>query len=104
MEIQIHVQVISLPRAAALRRHASAQLKAALLLFPDIVESVSVQLSDITGPERGGVDKLCRTVIRFRHSALWLIEELGSDMHQVIDRAADRVHECVSRQVSCRPT
>jgi hypothetical protein len=35
---------------------------------------------------------------------LWLIEELGSDMHQVIDRAANRVHECVSRQVSCRPT
>lgn len=102
--MEIQVQVISLPRAAALRRHASAQVKAALLRFPDIVESVSVQLSDITGPDRGGVDKLCRAVIQFRHSALWAIEELGSDMQQVIDRAADRVHECVSRQASCRPT
>jgi len=62
------------------------------------VHAVSVRLGDINGP-RGGADKLCRIVVRLKNSSQVVIEELGDDIFQVIDKVADRVHQSVSRQV-----
>jgi ribosome-associated translation inhibitor RaiA len=73
-------------------------MPSALGRFHDSVHAVSVRLGDINGP-RGGADKLCRIVVRLKNSPRIIIEELGDDIFQVIDKVADRVHQSVSRQV-----
>lgn len=98
----VQVQAKGLPRAAALRRRAVAKMQAALGRFSHVVAEVNVRLADINGP-RGGVDKLCRIVVRMQRSSLVVIQELGADMAPVIDRAADRVHRSVSRQLGQLP-
>ncbi|MEN9428130.1 MAG: hypothetical protein RLZZ220_2479, partial [Pseudomonadota bacterium] len=50
--------------------------------------------------DRGGVDKLCRVVLTLRGDAVLVIEELGSNILQAIERAAERLRQRVSRQLS----
>ena len=59
-----------------------------------------MRLHDINGPERGGVDKLCRVVLRLKDNSVLVIEDLGVNMVEVIDRVADRLHHTVARQLS----
>ena len=53
-----------------------------------------------TVPERGGADKLCRVVLRLKDNSVLVIEDLGVNMMEVIDRVADRLHHTVARQLS----
>jgi len=46
------------------------------------------------------VDKLCRVVLTMSDSSVLVIEELGADIDQVIERVADRLHQSVARQLS----
>lgn len=96
--MHIQVKVKGLPGAAALRQHARRRLEAILAVFAQWIAEVSVQLGDINGPERGGVDQLCRIVVSFRHSAVLVVEELGSDMMRVIDRIAERLRQSLARR------
>lgn len=59
-----------------------------------------MSLTDINGPERGGVDKLCRVVLRMKNNSFVIIEELGSDVAKSIDRVTERVQQSVGRQLS----
>ena len=59
-----------------------------------------MRMHDINGPERGGVDKLCRVVLRLKDNSVLVIEDLGVNMVEVIDRVADRLHHTVPRQLS----
>jgi len=97
MQMQIHVK--GLPRSARVRRFASLKLIAALTPFSHAIETASMHLGDINGPERGGVDKLCRVVLRMRNSSVVVIEDLGSDIAKVIERVTGRLQQSVSRQL-----
>ena len=96
--MKVEVQAKGLSTATFFCQHARKRMNAALGRFRDSVQSITVRLSDINGP-RGGTDKLCRIVVRLKNSSLVVIEELGDDIFQVIDKVADRVHQSVSRQV-----
>lgn len=100
--MEVRIQVTGLRRAGQLRRFVARRIEAALARFGYVIEEASVRLYDINGPERGGVDKLCRVVLRFRDNSILVIEELGSEVSRVIDRAVDRLHQSVSRQISRR--
>lgn len=97
MEIQIRAK--GLPGAAGIRQLAACKIREALHGFSDVVDTVIVLLMDTNGPDRGGVDKLCRAVIRLRDSSLLIIEELGKDVGSVIERIAERMHKCLAEQV-----
>lgn len=96
--MKVEVQTRGLSVAPYLRQHARQRVNAALGRFRDSVRAVSVRLGDVNGP-RGGADKLCRIVVRLKSSSLVVIEDLGDDIFQVIDKVADRLHQSVSRQV-----
>ena len=98
--MRVQIQVIGLQGAAKLRRFAAQKLDVALACFPDGIEAASVRLRDINGADRGGVDKLCRVVLTLRGNAVLVIEELGSNILQAIERAAERLRLRVSRQLS----
>ena len=98
--MQVQIQVKGLSESAKLRRFASHKLNAALSRFSHVIEKANMHLDDINGPDRGGVDKLCRVVLSMKNDSVVVIEELGSDIRQTIDRVSDRLHHNVSRQLS----
>ena len=98
--MRVQIQVIGLQGAAKLRRFAAQKLDVALACFPDGIEAASVRLRDINGADRGGVDKLCRVVLTLKGNAVVVVEELGSNILQAIERAAERLRQRVSRQLS----
>lgn len=98
--MQMKIQIKGLPRAAKLRRLAAHKIDVALARYSHAIQEASVRLDDINGPDRGGVDKLCRVVLRMRDSSVLVIEELGTDIAQVIERVADRLRQSVARQLS----
>lgn len=98
--MQVQVQVKGLPRSAKLRQFAARKLNAALSRFAHVIQEATVSLADINGPERGGVDKLCRVVLRMKNNSFVVIEELGTDIARSIERVTDRVHRSMMRQLS----
>lgn len=98
--MQVHVQVKGLPGAARLRRYATDRLTTALARVAHAVHDASMRLDDINGPERGGVDKLCRVVLRLSDQSVLVVEELGSDIGRVIDRVADRLQQNVAQHLA----
>jgi ribosome-associated translation inhibitor RaiA len=59
-----------------------------------------MRMQDINGPDRGGADKLCRVVLRLKNDSVVVIEDLGANMMEVIDRVSDRLHHTVSKHLS----
>ena len=98
--MQMKIQIKGLPRATTLRRIAAHKIDGELSRYVHAIQEASVSLDDINGPNRGGVDKLCRVVLRMKDSSVLVIEELGADIAQVIERVADRLHQSVARQLS----
>ncbi|HRF29413.1 MAG: HPF/RaiA family ribosome-associated protein [Azonexus sp.] len=96
----VQVQVKGLASASRLRSFAATKLNVALGRFSHAVQEVSMRMHDINGPERGGADKLCRVVLRLKDNSVLVIEDLGVNMMEVIDRVADRLHHTVARQLS----
>jgi len=99
-KMQVQVRVKGLIGASRLRVFATNKLNAALSRFSDAVQDVSMRMNDINGPDRGGADKLCRVVLRFKNNSVVVVEELGANMMEVIDRVSDRLHHTVSKQLS----
>lgn len=98
--MRVQIQVIGLPGSSRLRRFAAQKLDLALACFSDGIEAASVRLRDINGADRGGVDKLCRVVLTFKGNSVVVVEELGSNILQAIERAAERLRQRVSRQLT----
>lgn len=98
--MQVQVQVKGLPGAARLRRYATERLTAALAGVAHAIHEASMRLNDINGPDRGGVDKLCRVVLKLSDKSILVVEELGSDVGRVIDRVADRLQQNVSQYLT----
>lgn len=98
--MQMNIQIKGLPRASKLRRVVTHKVDAALARYSHAIQEASVRLDDINGPDRGGVDKLCRVVLRMKDSSVLVIEELGTDIVQVIERVADRLRQNLARQLS----
>ena len=95
MELQVRIK--GLPQAMALRQYTGAVLKSALARFTHLIDAVNVQISDINGPNRGGVDKLCRVAIQLKDHSCLVVEELASEVLRAVDRAASRLPVTLSR-------
>ena len=98
--MRVQIQVKGLIRAPRLRAFAANKLNIALSRFSHVVQEVSMRMHDINGPDRGGVDKLCRVMLRFKDNSIVVIEEIDSNMMEVVDRVTDRLHHTVAKQLS----
>jgi ribosome-associated translation inhibitor RaiA len=97
--MQMKIQIKGLPRATNLRRVAAHKIDGALARYAHGIQEAIVRLDDINGPDRGGVDKLCRVVLKMKDSSILVIEELAADITQAIERVADRLHQSVARKM-----
>ncbi|MDD3353727.1 HPF/RaiA family ribosome-associated protein [Zoogloea sp.] len=96
MEIQVKAK--GLPTAKILREHAQRRIREALGGFGNVVQSVTLRLSDINGPHNDGVDKLAHIVVQLRNRS-FVMEELSADIHSAIDRLAHRIRQKLARQL-----
>lgn len=80
------------------RDRIERSLRFALGRFAPRIRRVAVGLVDLNGP-RGGVDKRCRVKVTLEPSGSVFVEEDGSDLLAVIDRAAERVGRSVERKL-----
>lgn len=97
MLVQVHVKGIA--RAAFLRRLALDKLQLGLQRYGHAVDTLRFHLDDINGPDRGGLDKLGRLVIRLKDDSVLVFEELGADTARVIERVVERARSHLSQQV-----
>jgi hypothetical protein len=101
--MQVKIQIKGLQHAAKLRSLAAQKLELAVARFAHAIQEASMWLGDINGPERGGVDKLCRVVLRMKNSSVVVIEDLGADVVQVLERVLGRLPQCVSPHCAAQP-
>ena len=96
--MNIDIQSLGFPITGALADHAKRRLQFVLTRRSDRIQRVVVRLGDENGP-RGGVDKFCRIQVRLFNAPVAVIEEVGSELYAVIDRATDRVGRVVVKHL-----
>ncbi|MCK4343392.1 MAG: HPF/RaiA family ribosome-associated protein [Phycisphaerae bacterium] len=84
---------------AELRGFAEERLAGGVERFQEHILNATMRLEDVTGPEKGGVDKLCSIELKLRTGEI-RIKEQGDDFHATINTALDRVKASLSREVS----
>lgn len=78
--------------------HIDRRLRYALARFANRIEKVIVFLHDHNGP-RGGVDKVCRILVKVRGCGTVFAGVIDSDWTTAVDRATNRIGFNVARQV-----
>jgi putative sigma-54 modulation protein len=105
--MQIDVQFRGIDVSPSLREHAERRARFALARIGARVGRVSISLADINGP-KGGMDKSCTVQVSLQQPGTIVVEELGSDLYQVLDRGIARAGRTalrrLERQVSQRHT
>jgi putative sigma-54 modulation protein len=99
MEIEIRSQNLHADEATV--EHVERRMEFALEQFNTWISHVQVHLEDVNGPRRG-IDKQCRILVNLKGGKTIKVEDTDVDMIAVINRAADRIGQVVSREVDRR--
>ena len=95
MKMQIVIRNVDQQRE--LRNFAEDRLAKALDRFEDAIIDATMRLEDVTGPDKGGIDKLCSVTVRLRTGDV-LIKESGDDFRATINTALDRLKAALGRK------
>lgn len=96
--MQIDLQFRGIDLSPAVREHAERRARFTLARLSSRIARVSISLVDINGP-KGGEDKSCTVQISLLQSGVVVVEELGSDLYQVLDRALARAGRTLVRRM-----
>jgi putative sigma-54 modulation protein len=96
MNIQVNFRNIKKSNAAIKR--ISGRLSLAFARTQDAIQSVSIMISDVNGP-KGGVDKLCRILIKSAQLPDIVITENQTRISTAIDRCIARARQSLSRKL-----
>lgn len=99
MEVEIRSQNLHVDEAIEI--HVQRRMEFALQQFNSWITHVLVHLEDVNGPRRG-LDKQCRILVKLKGGKTIKVEDIDVDMTAVVNRAADRVGQVVSREVDRR--
>lgn len=84
-----------------LRDYTERRFRFSLRRFGHRVKRLRVSVEDLNGP-RGGVDKRCRIIAEISPSGRLVIEEADVQIHEAVDRAADRLRRSIRRELKRR--
>lgn len=96
--MNIDIQSLGFPITGALADHARRRLRFVLTRRSDRIQRVVVRLGDENGP-RGGVDKFCRIQVFLINAPVAAVQDMGTDLYNVIDCASDRVGRVVVKHL-----
>lgn len=93
-----HLKESGVRRPQGLPDHIERRLQFALGRFSGRIGKIFVFLHDRNGP-RGGVDKLCRILVKVRGCGVVVAAVADSDWVTAVDRATTRIGQTVARHV-----
>ncbi|MDO6385743.1 MULTISPECIES: HPF/RaiA family ribosome-associated protein [unclassified Uliginosibacterium] len=96
--MHIDIQFRGIDVSQALREHAERRVRFTLGRLAGRIARVSISLVDINGP-KGGDDKSCTVQISLQQPGSVVVEELGADLYQVLDRSLARAGRTVVRRL-----
>ena len=69
--------------------------------FGDRIKSIDLKVEDVNGP-RGGIDKLCRVMVKLKRKADVVITSQDQKLSRAISAAIERASRSVNRQIDRR--
>lgn len=96
--MHIDVQFRGIDLSPSVREHAERRARFTLARLGGRIARVSISLVDINGP-KGGEDKSCTVQVSLQQPGSVVVEELGADLYQVLDRALARAGRTVARRL-----
>lgn len=81
----------------SLRQYIEERLDQALSRAEDSIHFVTVRLTDLNGPKRGGKDKRCQIHLKLPGLPNVVVSEVSANIDSAIDRAVQRVSHVVRR-------
>ena len=97
MDLQIFVRGVD--NDSGLRDFAEERFLATTNRFSEHILKATVRLEDVTGPDKGGIDKLCSLDVKLRTREI-VIKEQGDEFHPTINAALDRLKAALSRETA----
>lgn len=97
--MNLRVTIRGLDHKTELRGRAEDRVAATLERFAERIQSVTLFLEDVTGPQKQGFDKRCRVDVRLRRGGGLTIDELATDIDVALAVALDRLKAAISRQI-----
>lgn len=82
--MKLSIETINLTNEYSLFAHIEQAVRPALLSLEGQVKSLKVQLEDVNGPTRGGVDKRCVIVVVPHAGGPMMFEDVHEDVRKVL--------------------
>ena len=83
----------------SLREYIEERLEHALSHAMDSIHFVTVRLTDLNGPKRGGRDKRCQIHLKLPGLPNVIVSEVSGNITKAIDRAVQRVSHVVEKAI-----
>ncbi|GAB2902880.1 hypothetical protein GCM10027046_35180 [Uliginosibacterium flavum] len=96
--MQVDIQFRGIDASPAVREHAERRARFTLARLGGRIGRVSISLADVNGP-KGGPDKACTVQVSLQQPGSVVIEELGADLYEVLDRGLARAGRTVVRRL-----
>lgn len=93
-----HLKDKGVRRPKDLPDHIERRLRFAVSRFGDRIQKILVFLLDRNGP-RGGIDKVCRILVKTRDCGVVLATVIDSDWTSAVDRATTRIGHTLARHI-----
>lgn len=99
MTCQVVVRGVENGEGSHLRRFVLSKLERLFERYEQSVLDANVRIEDETGPQKHGVDKICKFDVKLRTGEVH-IKEMGDDFKATINTALDRLRASLSREVA----
>lgn len=103
--MMMDVRSVHLEMTEALHQHTLERFNFIHRRFDHLIRSVSIRLVDDNGvsARKHGPDKICKVIATLRNSTQVVVEQMGTDLYNVIDMAAGRFKQVLGRKVNRLP-
>lgn len=102
MKLQIHAPGVDV--TPEVYSYAERRIQFALGRFSPRITRLDLYLSDENGPQRGGVDKSCRLIVKLSPDGMLAVQDCDADLRTLINRAVERLARSVQRELERRHT
>ncbi len=83
----------------SMREYVNDRLDIALGHVQNSIHFITVRMSDLNGPRRGGIDKCVQIQLKLSGLPTVIVTEVGASINSAIDRAARRIERVVERSL-----
>ena len=95
----LHLRCDDVRLTEQLRNYLQDRLKIAIEKIRDKVHEVHLNIQDVNGPNRGGLDKQAKLVVRWKNKQSLVIQDKDSKLGALLHRVMDRLDASIDRRM-----